>query len=179
MVKIEVISEAQAVVETTKGPAGARLRGAMEALGDMGPGRALRIDAEDGDIGVHKVAFQKASAAIGKAVRLRIVGNTLYVMHGQQGSDRGEEPEDPDEPEASTADEGQVSEPPDQESEQRADESLARTRVELDNELRPNTDPNRCLWADHPHEHDIVTGACLLPESGGDAPPWEPQRKEI
>ena len=162
MVKIEIISEAQAVAETTKGPAGERVREAGQALVKMGLGQSLKVVGKE-EVFLYKLAFQRAAAAMELKVRLRVVGDMLYVMHGQQGPDRSEEPEDPDEPEA--ADEGQVSEPPDQESEQRADESLAHTRVELDaalGESAADNAPDRCLWAEHPHEHD-AEGRCLLP----------------
>jgi len=163
MVKIEVISEAMAIVETAKGSAGERLRDALQKLESMVPGVALRIAPEDGVVPLerYKAAYKRAAAAKGMLVKIRIANDMLYVMHGQ------EEPEDPDlnepgvggtNPESAPPSEGQVSEPLDPESNSRADESLERTREGLDAALQEG-----CPFSSEPHGHD-EGGKCLLPE---------------
>jgi len=186
MIKIEVITEAEAVAETTKGLAGYRLREAMADLGRMGVGQALKVESEDGKIAIERYrdAYKKAAVVMGIPLKIRISGGILYVRH-KHGQ---EEPEDtaPDEvaefnlkvDEAmerlsqetirrNLSDEGQAAATmaPTLDSTVRADESLARTRAELDAAIGDGSEPDRCIW--HPeapgHGHD-AEGQCLVPE---------------
>ena len=169
MVKIDVIKEAQAVVETTKGPAGRRLQEAITALEGLGAGWSLRIDPDSGTANMYKVAFQRAAVALGIAIRLRIAGNILYVMyeHGQENGGKLSE----DTPVESSKhiiprfDGWAAPDSLEQASSQKADESLARTKAELDAAIGNTGESDRCIW--HPeepdHEHD-AEGICQVPE---------------
>lgn len=149
MANAEVISHEQAVVETTSGKARQRVMFALEQLGKLEPGQDLRIEPDEGETArSYRIAFAKAAAALGMKVRLRLVGDVLYVMveEAQEGS-------------STPAGDPSEAEPVSQEgaSRQKADETLARTKSMLDEELSEEV---TCSWSDVPHRHDVETGRC-------------------
>ena len=149
MANAEVISHEQAVVETTSGKARQRVMFALEQLGKLEPGQDLRIEPDEGETArSYRIAFAKAAAALGMKVRLRLVGDVLYVMveEAQEGS-------------STPAGDPSEAEPVAQEGtpRQRADAMLAETKALLDAELEKGT----CPWGrPNPHSHD-PSGKCL------------------